>query len=254
MCLHCLRQLPRVSSNGDDFNLLHERLASTVAIERAAGYFHYYKESPYVKLIHQAKYSSRPVVARKIARRFARELSLDGFFDGIDMIVPVPLHRWKLMRRGYNQSDYIARGIADVTGIEVSHSLVASRGHATQTARNSYQRWVNAGSVYELYCWSMMSSPQEPRCLPAARLFTVSSRRRGCRCLPSGWRICRDGQLYCFCVTGTTVSSIPSSSMRLAILSDIPSSVIIRSISSMLAILLNPRRRNFDESASTIVF
>ena len=65
-------------------------------------------------------------------------------------IVPVPLHRWKLMRRGYNQSDYIARGIADVTGIEVSHSLVASRGHATQTARNSYQRWVNAGSVYEL--------------------------------------------------------------------------------------------------------
>jgi len=30
MCLHCLRQLPRVSSNGDDFNLLHERLASTV--------------------------------------------------------------------------------------------------------------------------------------------------------------------------------------------------------------------------------
>ncbi len=98
----------------------------------------------------QAKYSSRPVVARKIARRFARELSLDGFFDGIDMIVPVPLHRWKLMRRGYNQSDYIARGIADVTGIEVSHSLVASRGHATQTARNSYQRWVNAGSVYEL--------------------------------------------------------------------------------------------------------
>lgn len=150
MCLHCLRQLPRVSSNGDDFNLLHERLASTVAIERAAGYFHYYKESPYVKLIHQAKYSSRPVVARKIARRFARELSRDGFFDGIDMIVPVPLHRWKLMRRGYNQSDYIARGIADVTGLEVLHSLVASRGHATQTARNSYQRWVNAGSVYEL--------------------------------------------------------------------------------------------------------
>ena len=168
------------------------------------------------------------------------------------------------MRRGYNQSDYIARGIADVTGIEVSHSLVASRGHATQTARNSYQRWVNAGSVYELRDGASVAGRHV---LLVDDVITTGATLLACceaihRVEPSarlsvlalGWRICRDGQLYCFCVTGTTVSSIPSSSMRLAILSDIPSSVIIRSISSMLAILLNPRRRNFDESASTIVF
>ena len=41
----------------------------------------------------------------------AAELAATGFFRGIDVIIPVPLHPRKQKLRGYNQSECIARGV-----------------------------------------------------------------------------------------------------------------------------------------------
>lgn len=150
LCLHCLDSLPRTGAHGHEFNLLHKRLASTTPVEKAAGYFHYYRESPYVDIIHRAKYGGRPELIEKMARRYARELADAGFFDGIDAIAPVPLHRLKQWRRGYNQSRYIAAGICSIVPLPVVDNLVASRGHASQTSSGVFARWLNAGNVYDV--------------------------------------------------------------------------------------------------------
>ncbi len=148
MCLHCLYGLPRMNVHNDNFNSIHKRLAGSVPVERAAGYFHYYRKSPYNEIIHRAKYQGRPMLVKKLAARFARELQPSGFFDGIDLIVPVPLHRFKLIRRGYNQSMYIARGLSEVTGIPAGDNLVSVKPHPSQTLRSDFLRWLNAQSVY----------------------------------------------------------------------------------------------------------
>lgn len=148
MCLHCDVSMPRTLVHNDEFNVIHRRLAGSTPIDRAAGMFYYYRESEYARLIHVAKYNSRPIVARQLAEMYACELKPDGFFDGIDVILPVPLHKLKLIRRGYNQSEEIAQGLSAVTGIMVGDNLVALRGHSTQTKKNSYSRWVNAQGVY----------------------------------------------------------------------------------------------------------
>ncbi|MCM1518812.1 MAG: hypothetical protein NC117_09240 [Pseudoflavonifractor sp.] len=148
MCLHCLTSLPRTGVHRDAFNTMHVRVAGHVAVERAGSWFYYYHGSPYRALIRQAKYASRPVVGRMVARMFAREIEGDGFFDGIDLILPVPLHWWKKARRGYNQTEWIAGGLSDHTGMPVGDNLVALRGHGTQTARGAYSRWLNTQGVY----------------------------------------------------------------------------------------------------------
>lgn len=150
MCLHCLTGLPRTMVHREPFNTMHERVAGKVPVERAASYFYYYHDSPYRAIIHQAKYASRPVVARRIAAMFAREIAPDGFFDGIDLLLPVPLHWRKLVRRGYNQTEAIAEGVADVIGLPIGDNLVASRSHGTQTARGAYARWMNTRDVYDV--------------------------------------------------------------------------------------------------------
>lgn len=152
MCLHCDVSLPRTRVHTDDFNVIHKRLAGSTPIDRAAGMFYYYRESEYARLIHVAKYESRPVVARRLAEAYARELMPDRFFDGIEVILPVPLHSSKLISRGYNQSEEIAMGLSAVTGIVVGDNLVARRSHSTQTKKNSYSRWVNAQGVYDVDC------------------------------------------------------------------------------------------------------
>lgn len=148
MCLQCLYDLPRTHSHHERFNLVHRRLASTLPLERAAAWFHYYRGSPYSGIIHRAKYNNRPSLLRKMGQRMARELNQDGFFNGVDLILPVPMHRWKLIKRGYNQSQCLAEGLSSVTGIPVGDNLVALKAHKTQTQQSLFRRWLNARDLY----------------------------------------------------------------------------------------------------------
>ena len=83
-----------------------------------------------------------------MARLFACELLSVGFFDGVDMVVPVPLHSSKLARRGYNQSAYIASGVAAATGIRMVEALAAVKRHSTQTHRSVADRHANVAGVF----------------------------------------------------------------------------------------------------------
>jgi ComF family protein len=76
------------------------------------------------------KYGGRPGVAETMARLMARHLG-DG--DGA-ILAPVPLHRWRIWRRGYNQSALIAEALARRVGLELKLDLV-DRVKATPTLR-----------------------------------------------------------------------------------------------------------------------
>lgn len=67
------------------------------------------------------KYSGRTAMAEIIAAQLVRHV--DAGMNGI--LVPVPLHRWRIWRRGYNQSALIARALARRTGAELSLDSLA---------------------------------------------------------------------------------------------------------------------------------
>lgn len=150
MCLHCMADMPLTNAHRDDFSIIHKRLASTMAVERTAGYFYYFKNDDYTRLIHRAKYSGRPKLARQLALRFAHGLAEEGFFEGVDFAVPVPMHWMKLIRRGYNQSEEICHGVSAATGLPTERLLVATRGHRSQTALGGLGRWLNLQDVYRV--------------------------------------------------------------------------------------------------------
>ena len=141
--------MPMVNLHGEDFSLLHQRLAGRMLFERVGAMFWYYRDTPYAHLIHHAKYDGRPRIGRILARRYAVKLRADGFFDGIDAIIPIPLSPLKMLRRGYNQSDAIARGLSDISGINIIDGLKSTRYRATQTRRNAYARWLNARNGFK---------------------------------------------------------------------------------------------------------
>jgi ComF family protein len=72
------------------------------------------------KVALKLKYGGRPGVAETIARFMERHLDRDG--DAI--LAPVPLHRWRIWRRGYNQSALIASALARRAGREARLGLV----------------------------------------------------------------------------------------------------------------------------------
>ncbi len=150
MCLHCLDRMPRTN-----FHLLPDaspvlKMTSEAKIYRMASMFYYTKGSGYADMLKKSKYNNHPEIDYSLGGRFATELLPAGFFDGIDYILPVPMHWWKKLRRGFNQSEKIAEGIARVTDIPVVYNLEALRPHKTQTKRSANERTTLSDDIFSL--------------------------------------------------------------------------------------------------------
>ena len=150
LCRKCLSALPRTRYEDVDFNTMEQHFAGKVPIERASAYFYYEKGSPYASILHDIKYHNLPGMGRWLMARAVRDMQGSHFFDDIDVVTAVPLHRSKLARRGYNQSEYLARGIAEALSIPYIEALKAIRPHSTQTRKGALERWQNIQDNYAL--------------------------------------------------------------------------------------------------------
>lgn len=150
ICLGCLMSLPRTDLHRLQPNTIHERLMAVGhPVDRATSLFYYYRDNGFARLIHDTKYRGRPVVGRALAKMHADELLPTGFFDGIDAIVPVPLHFIKRLQRGYNQAREIAEAIGEATSIPVIDALGA-RFHRSQTRKDAHARLMNTRDIYHV--------------------------------------------------------------------------------------------------------
>ena len=150
LCRKCLAALPRTRYEETDFNTMEQHFAGKVPIERATAYFFYEKGSPYASILHDIKYHSLPKMGYWLTSRAVTDMAGSHFFEGIDVVTAVPLHRSKLAHRGYNQSEYLARGIADRLGIPYVEALNAVKPHSTQTHKGALERWQNIQGNYAL--------------------------------------------------------------------------------------------------------
>lgn len=72
-----------------------------------------------------------------------------GFLKKYDIIIPVPIHRKRMKKRGYNQSELIARNIARSTGLEfVADALTKVKNNIAQSTLNREDRQNNVRDVY----------------------------------------------------------------------------------------------------------
>src|SRR5690606_25133183 len=108
----------------------------------SSSFFLYEKQGRVQSMLHALKYHGQKELGEFLGLQYARELADSEEMKKIDVIVPVPLHRKKLQARGYNQSEWFARGLA--TGLEKEVSctdLVRRKETATQTKKRKYERW-----------------------------------------------------------------------------------------------------------------
>ncbi|MBO5864463.1 MAG: ComF family protein [Bacteroidaceae bacterium] len=149
ICLNCLCTLPKIEPNHK--KEIEQIFWGKIGIERAMSFMYYRKGSPYNSLMHRLKYKDAPEVGTRLAEMAAKELLDSGFFDGITRIVPLPLSKKKQRRRGYNQSEYIAIGLSNITGIPVDTELVKrDKANETQTHKNRDERWENVKGIFSV--------------------------------------------------------------------------------------------------------
>lgn len=151
LCIGCLLDLPRTHYERYPDNLLMQHFMEWPEVVRATAYFFYYKEGRYSSLIHHLKYHDHPEVGTWLGRIAAAELKRADFFHGVDLIVPVPLSKKRYRQRGYNQCDYIARGISEVIGVPVCSKCVERVVDTeTQTHKGRIERWRNTEGIFRV--------------------------------------------------------------------------------------------------------
>lgn len=135
ICSDCLRRLPRTEQAVKRGNMTEELFSHDFPrFHRGAAFLFYDHGHPIREAIHTMKFHERPEIAYCLAREATYEFLQSDFFDGIDIILPVPLHPKRLRQRGFNQSEYIARAISEVTKIPMDTTLLTRRRHTEQQA------------------------------------------------------------------------------------------------------------------------
>ena len=151
ICLHCLHHIPRTNYHLTPNNPVSQIFYGRVQIEYATSFFYFNKGSKYQTLLHNLKYKGMKELGEEIGKHFGIDLQQSPGFSSVDLICPVPLHPQKEKKRGYNQSWWIASGIAKQLNKELSeNNLNRVIATETQTRKSRFDRWQNVEGIFEL--------------------------------------------------------------------------------------------------------
>jgi ComF family protein len=165
LCTTCNIRMPRTHYDRQADNPAARTFWGKFPFGRASAYFFYTKGGRYRRIVLRIKYHGERQLGETMGRFMAAELMQSDFFAGIDLLVPVPLHPRKLRRRGYNQSECIARGVSQVTSIPVdATSLVRTHNNPSQTHHPGAARWDNVDGIFAL---------SHPECLAGRHILLI---------------------------------------------------------------------------------
>ena len=151
ICMSCLFHLPKTNFHQDQENPVSRLFWGRVNIHAAAAFYYFRKGSKIQHLMHQFKYKGHKEVGVFIGDLYGDELKKSPCFNTVNVVIPVPLHRKKIKKRGFNQSERFAMGLSQSMKIDlVTSVLVRKTASETQTKKTKFRRWENVKEIFDI--------------------------------------------------------------------------------------------------------
>ncbi len=151
LCTVCRNQLPLTEFTFNEENAVDRIFYGRIYIQKASSFLFFYKNSIVQRLIHHLKYKNQENIGVFLGDWYGQILNQNGFIQSIDIIVPVPLHKKKLKKRGYNQVAEFAKRLAlHLNADYIDHILIKNANTKTQTKKTRIGRWQDNKSLYSL--------------------------------------------------------------------------------------------------------
>lgn len=158
VCLNCMADLPRTFFWKQSHNPMADRLNEVLQTnddsgsERyayAAALFFYHNEAGYRQIPYQIKYHGNIKAGLHFGKMLGRCLAFSNLFDDVDVVIPVPLHWTRKWKRGYNQAEVIASGIAECMGVCLRKDILKRvKRTATQTRMKIEEKAANVSGAF----------------------------------------------------------------------------------------------------------
>lgn len=150
-CLPCYGLLPKTQHFEQKFNdCYHQLIQYNISLEFVATLFYFEEKSVLKRSIHLLKYQQKTDIGYFFGIQLGRSaINVSSFIDA-QYIIPLPLHKNKLRSRGYNQSLWIAKGVASILNLPIANKAIKRiKETATQTKMNKEQRQKNMKDAFE---------------------------------------------------------------------------------------------------------
>lgn len=151
LCTYCVYHLPKTNFHLNNDNPVAKIFWGRVDILSAGAFYGFNKGGRVQHIIHQLKYKGRKEVGFAVGKLYGYELKMCDSFKSVDTIIPVPLHPKKIKKRGYNQSEAFAEGLAASMEVPANvKTLFRAYESETQTKKSRFSRWQNVESIFQL--------------------------------------------------------------------------------------------------------
>lgn len=151
LCLGCLSRLELADFTAQDDNQTARMLMGRVDCHAATSLYVFKQGSTVRRVVHAMKFHSNSDLCLLMGRQMGYELMRNSRFDDVDVLLPVPLHWLRRLNRGYNQSELLCRGIAQVFDRPVSvGDVVRHRYTRKQSLQPNAGRNANVDGAFRL--------------------------------------------------------------------------------------------------------
>lgn len=151
ICTNCRHDLPVTNFHFDDSDEIKKVLFGRVKIEHGTALLRFQKKGIVQHLIHNLKYKGHQEVGKFLGEWLGTELKDIDCYKKIDTVIPVPLHKNKLKKRGYNQVSLFAIEIANCLNAEYCDSvLVKITNTKSQVNKSRLARWNKSDEIFSV--------------------------------------------------------------------------------------------------------
>jgi len=142
VCTKCRHNLPITNFHFDNNDAVEKVFYGRVKVENATSLLRFENKGIVQQLIHNLKYKGYEDIGIFLGEWLGNELKTIETYHDIDIVIPVPLHKNKLKKRGYNQVDKFAQEIARALAVSFNDkALIKITSTKSQVSKKRFARW-----------------------------------------------------------------------------------------------------------------
>ena len=151
VCTTCRFLLPKTGYEHNPDNPLAQLFYGQMPFNAVMAEFFFSKTGKVQHLIHGLKYHHCRENGIFLGQEIGKSLLQAPDYQGIEYIIPIPLHPKKEKIRGYNQSHVIAEGISDIMNVPIAEKCLVRKVFTdTQTKKSREERYQNVKDIFDV--------------------------------------------------------------------------------------------------------
>ncbi len=151
ICVDCRHDLPVTNFHFNNDDTVLKVFYGRAKVENATALFRFEKKGHVQHLIHNLKYKGFENIGFILGDWLGGELKTLEAYNTIDLVIPVPLHKNKLKKRGFNQVTKFGQQIAEALKTDYKDDVLLKITNTTsQVDKKRFARWNNSNELFTL--------------------------------------------------------------------------------------------------------